>query len=859
MKLPRELRDRIGTYLRSVESNLQELPLDERQDVLENIESHIHDALERRCGGIPRPEDLEAVLAQMDAPESYAGTVARVETPAANDDRGKILLLARLMAVFGVILAGVWFTFRAFSRSEHVTEAPEPVVVALGTGPLLYFSFDTPQTDRIVDESGHGNDGEGLGPAWTNAGRFGGAFAFDGPNAQVRLPRAVDLGDIGDLSVSAWIRTSIPGKPVVHCDFPIHTWGRWSVRSDMVSLYGGSGHGYHQVRFSGCEDGKFHHLAAVYSRSASNISVYVDGKPVGMTSWDGSIELAGEPPVIGRQSFGGGEGNFSGLVDDLALFDRSLAPAEIALLSRQACGSLKFAPTLVRERYRVPHQIGFNTFAEGDFIELVQILGDRSSFVSGGTYRVRGRYVLQSRDHAVLAFFITTTGPCERTRVEPAQTLHVSRGSGEFDLTNLMDCGGYPHLSFYPDGDGGSSFGDLYFGQDGTVLQRNPRPDPDVEAPEAEAPAESAPEGGTTHHSPVAAHGLLVRYNFDSPGHEVKDASGNEFHGRVFGKPKWVQGVQGRALALDGRDDYVALPGVTELRRLQEGDYTVCAWFNPSSQPDEKNGFGLVVKPGADFGLVYEHEQRFRFTHYYLPESDPGNLACTWLAPSGPPTPAHQWYHVAGVASASSHEFRVYLNGTLANVLSPATTPVPLRNSRTWYIGVCDPDSWRWPAHGIIDDVRLYDIALPAEEIRQLYEADSNAKAGLEQSVLALAGELVNPDKMVRYNASLELARIGPPARSAVRSLIAAARDPGICAGPVLALGSIGIVNNEIISVIMDALTHESKWDRCQAAIALGRLNVKSARTAIEKATNDPDPDVRKYAEEALQRLNGSM
>ncbi len=44
--------------------------------------------------------------------------------------------------------------------------------------------------------------------------------------------------------------------------------------------------------------------------------------------------------------------------------------------------------------------------------------------------------------------------------------------------------------------------------------------------------------------------------------------------------------------------------------------------------------------------------------------------------------------------------------------------------------------------------------------------------------------------------------------------------------------------------------------DRLEAAIAVGTMRSLSSLPALERAANDPDPDVRKYAKEALEKIN---
>ncbi|MCC7300789.1 MAG: hypothetical protein IT583_06895 [Verrucomicrobia bacterium] len=71
MNLPKELTVRIADHLSKVRKNLSSLPPDEQKEILQSIESHIYDALQSKSDAGPTSALLEAVLAEMDPPESY--------------------------------------------------------------------------------------------------------------------------------------------------------------------------------------------------------------------------------------------------------------------------------------------------------------------------------------------------------------------------------------------------------------------------------------------------------------------------------------------------------------------------------------------------------------------------------------------------------------------------------------------------------------------------------------------------------------------------------------------------------------------------------------------------------------------
>ena len=72
MRMNDDVRSGIRAYLDAVAFHVKHLSQEDRRDLLENIECHIHEALAARVAGKATTADLEAVLAEMDPPERYA-------------------------------------------------------------------------------------------------------------------------------------------------------------------------------------------------------------------------------------------------------------------------------------------------------------------------------------------------------------------------------------------------------------------------------------------------------------------------------------------------------------------------------------------------------------------------------------------------------------------------------------------------------------------------------------------------------------------------------------------------------------------------------------------------------------------
>ena len=82
MEMPAEAHEAIRRYLNAVKSSMTAAPADEQRDILNELEAHIREALASRLHGAEvSVADVDAVLADMDSPESYAGAVDESVAP----------------------------------------------------------------------------------------------------------------------------------------------------------------------------------------------------------------------------------------------------------------------------------------------------------------------------------------------------------------------------------------------------------------------------------------------------------------------------------------------------------------------------------------------------------------------------------------------------------------------------------------------------------------------------------------------------------------------------------------------------------------------------------------------------------
>ena len=202
-------------------------------------------------------------------------------------------------------------------------------------------------------------------------------------------------------------------------------------------------------------------------------------------------------------------------------------------------------------------------------------------------------------------------------------------------------------------------------------------------------------------------------WHFDeSVGTTAYDSSGNDnrgtIHGAKWAGPTWTTGKFGTALSFDG-DDYVEVPSTST---IMPATLTVEAWVKPSKTGARQS---MVSKwdgwVDASYSLELTSANKFLF---YLHNG----MATQSITGTTVITPG-TWYHVA--ATYDGAYARLYVNGILeagptALVPPMTTSSVPLR------IGASagpSPYPLHSPYGGVIDEVRIWNRVLTAEEIKK--------------------------------------------------------------------------------------------------------------------------------------------
>ena len=230
------------------------------------------------------------------------------------------------------------------------------------------------------------------------------------------------------------------------------------------------------------------------------------------------------------------------------------------------------------------------------------------------------------------------------------------------------------------------------------------------------------------HSQSFLTNGLVAYYPFNG---NVNDASGNGNNGTVFGATLTTDrfGNPNSAYYFNGSTDYITAPLTST---VFNGDFTASVWFNAY---DSVNSATLLheQQQAFDEGISGNILNTFADPGYYDPEGR------DWYLLDNSPIPTNSYCQV--VVTKSGTNTTMYLN-SLVVATSPVGTNALLAGSFLT-IGRADVSVYPQSAfHGVIDDIRIYNVALSSNQVSQLYASEAAPILDIGKAVYLVSSNL---------------------------------------------------------------------------------------------------------------------
>jgi hypothetical protein len=692
------------------------------------------------------------------APTSFAAGTATdtsiaTSWTASDDDRGvayynvyrgstKVGSPTSTSFTFTGLICGTQYTFgvEAVDGGNNVSGRTTVTASTLACGApappgglVAAYGFDEGTGTSTADRSGNGNTATIVGPSWT-VGRFGEALSFDGVNDTVNLPA---LGTFYDtrFTLSAWVK-----KSGTKTDSAIvGSWVGGAQNGGPMLWVHNSVNRYHLTLNRTASTyldsgrtpttGQWQYVAATWDGTTARF--YVDGVETANRAYTGNV---GDSNTWRVGAYGPGPiGFFDGAIDEVRIYSRALSAAEVQTDMNAPVPRDTVPPTTpgTLTASGAVNGVTLNWGASSDNFGIVRYDVYRST-TAGFTPSSANQIATVSTtsypdpDLAPATYYYRviaedSSGNASSPSNQASGVVPVDTTPPTVSITT--PAGGaqvWGTISVIASAADNNRVSGVQFMLNGAPLGAEDTSSPFSTAwstasvpdgPYALTAVARDPAGNTrtsaavnvTVNSSFAPPGLVAAYGFEEPtGTLAADGSGNGNGGTVNGATRTTDGRFGSALAFDGVNDSVDLPG---LGSFYKTGFTLEAWVRKQSAlTDDTAVVGTWVSGTAGGGPMVWVSTNGIWT---------GTLAtglANYLTSGAAPT-AGQWQHVAFSYNGSTARF--YVNGTeVAN--RPFSGNVG--DSNTWRIGAYGSTAMGF-FDGTIDEVRIYSRALTQTEI----------------------------------------------------------------------------------------------------------------------------------------------
>jgi glucose/arabinose dehydrogenase/PKD repeat protein len=653
------------------------------------------------------------------------------------------------------LLNNAWYGFSFWSdlgAPTHDIVAPEATATytakykaePVAPGLVLAYGFEETSGITANDSSPAKNNGTLVnGPISTASGKFGRALSFDGVNDRVDVPDSNSLDLTTGMTLEAWV------KPTTISGWRTAILKERGTTDLNYALYASNGSKPRIENYTGVETGTnglaglplnaWTHLAATYD--GANLRLYVNGALVATKPATGAMPNTANPLRIGGNAIWGEY--FSGLIDEVRVYNRALNETEVKADMQAAVGSggtsTDGEPPSPPGNLKATGAIGKVTLNWEASTDNVGVTGyevyrsttsgftpsaanrigtpSGTSFtdpVAAGTYyyRVKAADATGNLSNASAEASGVSTADKPPTVSVASPTGGTVSGAVTLKATASDDVG-VSGVQFLVDGSavGSEDTSSPYEVQWSSTSVPNGTHKITARAKDTAGNTTTSSEVSVTVSNTTTSNGLVLAYGFEeTSGITANDSSPAKNNGTLVNGPiSTASGKFGRALSFDGVNDRVDVPDSNSLD-LTTG-MTLEAWVKPTTISGWRTA--ILKERGSDlnYALYASNGTKPRTENYTGTEN-----AATGTAG----IPLNAWTHLASTYDGTN--LKLYVNGTLAT--TKATTGAMPNTANPLHIG--GNAVWGEYFSGLIDEVRIYNRALNEAEVK----TDMNTAVG---------------------------------------------------------------------------------------------------------------------------------
>ena len=213
----------------------------------------------------------------------------------------------------------------------------------------------------------------------------------------------------------------------------------------------------------------------------------------------------------------------------------------------------------------------------------------------------------------------------------------------------------------------------------------------------------------------------------DGAGLTAIDSEGGN-DGTLSGPPAWVAGVLGDALDFNGSNDYVDA-GTFD---ISGSGITMMGWFNAEAIATDDGRFVSKASGANEADAYWQLSTTDSGSDRFLRMRVKASGTTTTLADSSVNLTTGSWYFAVGTYDTASGMMRLYLNGVEVASTAHAVGGV-LDTDASVPVAIGANGTAERFFNGILDDVRVYNRALDAGEIQDLYDASAPETPGFTE------------------------------------------------------------------------------------------------------------------------------